>query len=276
METLIQLRVSSKGRDPLVPDEAKRRIVVHDLASALKGKLTMFGFVDEHGHVVVLDEPEHLAYLKQSTRAVFDNVSIGETEPVWDGPVNGRSHAMSLLRYVENQTFHHEIPEPPALWSGSCFLDLVGARFIEGLEPRLFEVLPRLTVDDLPPLVGLPYGRIQPASDAMIRALGACRLRDAASAALAADPELQGNKKPARRARHVVARMARLVGIATDDVVYVLKRANPVVRRHANRPIERAWERATRVRLALEELVREHIERDWCRRMIDEHREKKR
>ena len=272
---IYQLRFSSNGRLHLYPKEKHIRAAVHQLALATRGKLVMFGFIHEHGHPLVIDEPNHIERLKNTLESDLGAVAAEPMEELWYDRVRSRSHLLSLVRYFLDQTYHHSIPAHPATWSGSCFMDLVGARVVAGLELRLFEVLPSLTRAKLFEMVGLPPGCLRPASDSTIRALGALRLREAASAALAADPELAGNDTPSAQARRVVAHLAAVVGIPFGEVANVLRMTSTAVARIAKREVEDTYVNATRLRLSLEEVVRARIEQDWYRRIIEEHASRK-
>lgn len=268
---LFQLRFSSKTRQPLFPDEPHRRKAIHSLAEVMMGRLVCFGFVDDHGHTVAFDEEQHIGRLSGSLQLALEAVAAQPLEEVWHDPVKDRAHLKSLLRYQFNQTFRHGVPCPPALWTGSSFLDVIGARVVEGLELRLFEALPRLVTEDVLPMAGLEAGAIRAASDATVRALGAERLKRASAAAFAVDPELQGNDRLTVNARRVVARLARSAEIAASDVMWVLDCSRSGVSRMARHDLaDDRWVEAVRRRLTLEEMVQREIERDWCRRKIQE------
>jgi hypothetical protein len=268
---LFQLRFSSKTRQPLFPDEAHRRTAIQSLAGVMLGRLVCFGFVDDHGHIVAFDTGQHIGRLGGSLQLALEAVAAQPLEEVWHDPVKDRAHLKSLLRYQLNQTFRHGVPCSPALWTGSSFLDVIGARLVEGLELRLFEALPRLVVEDVLSMVGLTAGAIRAAPDGTVRALGVERLKRAAAAAFAVDPELEGNDQPTVNARRVVARLARSARIAVSDVMWVLDCSRSGASRMARHDLaDNRWVEAVRRRLTLEETVQREIERDWCRRKIQE------
>ena len=267
---LHQLRFSSKTRFPLFPDEAHRRAAVQRLAAAAQGKLVSFGFVDEHGHSVVVEDDGHIGRLGRSVGAALGAVAAEPLEPVWHEPVENRAHLKAAVRYQLNRPVKHGVPTHPALWSGSCFPDLLGARVIDGLKLRLFEVLPRLVPEDLLPMVGLRAGAVRAASDATIRGLGALRVKHAAASAFAAQPGLEGTSGIVVRARRVVAELSRDAGIGTGEVIWALGVTRSGLSRLGQHNVEDAWVLAVRLRLTLEETVQAEIERDWCRRFIRE------
>jgi hypothetical protein len=262
---LVQLRFSSDGRLALFPDEAHRRAAVHKLVKVAGGQLVMFGFVDHHGHPLVVTNDAGI--LKRVLGSTLGTVAAQPLEKLWSDVVRERRHALALVDYLINQPLKHGIPAHPATWTGSGFLDAVGARIIDGLALRLFEEL-RITKDHLLEMVGLPPGCLRPAPNDMVRALGAVRLKEAASAVFAADLDLKKNNVPSIRARRVVAVLAQIVGICVGDVAWALDVAEIAARRLAKREVDPAWLEAARIRLGLEEVVRRQMENDWLRRAI--------
>jgi len=160
-----------------------------------------------------------------------------------------------LVKYFIDQVLHHKINEHPAMWSGSCFQDLVGARRVEGLRPCFFEVLPRLRLDEVCQMAGLPRGRIEPASAQQVRHAGAGRLAKAAGAALAVGPELQGKTKWVTQARRAVAQIAMQTGIGLDEVAWALDISPKAVRNLLRAHLEEEILPAVYTRLALEDVV---------------------
>jgi len=262
---LVQFRFSSNGQLALFPDEAHRRDAVHRLARVVGGQLVMFGFVDHHGHPLVTTADA--GTLQRTLGSGLAAVAAHSLAKVWSDPVHDRRHALSLVDYLINQPLKHGIPAHPATWTGSGFLDAVGARIIDGLALRLFEEL-RITKDHLVEMVGLPPGCLRPAPDAMVRALGAVRLKEAASAVFAADPDLKVNDVPSTRARRVVVVLGGIVGIGLDDAAWALDVTEIAARRIAKREVDPAWIEATRIRLSIEEAVRRQMENDWLRRAV--------
>jgi hypothetical protein len=251
-----QLCIKAVGRLPLFATEARRRAVLHTLMRRVSSVLVSFSLVYEHGHVEVLVEDKRIGWLCRSLRISLRSVVGMPLERVWHDPVGGKNHMLSLLKYNAEQVPHHGLPEHPALFSGSYFQDVVGARALPGLSLRLAEAAPSFRLRQLYEWVGLPQEPIEPASDDDVRALGVGRIREAAAAATAADPALEGRRAPVVRAKRAVVHLARAVGIATkeiQDAVGVTKGGYDTLRK---RPADPAAIRATRVRLALEEAVR--------------------
>jgi hypothetical protein len=255
MERLWQVRLSSRNRLPLFPTEVSQRRAVRRLAAVTRGRLVLFGLVYEHGHPIVFCSDERIGLLKRSIRIALRPVAAQPIEPVWAEPVGGRGHMRALLRYVLEQPSHHCLPDHPALWSGSCFLDLCGARSLPGLSLRIAEALPGLRLGELHEIVGLPRRPIEPATDEQILELGARRLVLATAAALALDPESRGLQAVA--ARRLVVQIGRRVGISWAELRRVLSVSEATLFRSATSPFsDEELERAVRIRLALEELIR--------------------
>ncbi len=256
MERLWQLCLSSRYRLPLFPTDVSQRRAVRCLARVTAGRLVLFGLVHEHGHPVVFCSDESLGLLKRSVRVSLRRVAAQPIEKVWAEPVRGRSHVLALLRYALQQPIRHGVLEHPALWSGSCFVDLVGARYLPELELRLAEALPGVRQSELYELVGLPPRRIAPAGDDLIRELGARRLLEAVAAALAVDPSLRGQSPRNVAARTLVVQVGRRIGFSWTEIQRVLPVSHAALfRLAAAPPPEAVMERAVRLRLGLEDQV---------------------
>jgi hypothetical protein len=160
-----------------------------------------------------------------------------------------------LVTYLLGQPKRHDIATHPALWTGSCFQDIAGARVIEGMRLQLDVVLPRFRIQTAYEATGLPPKEIKPVNDSTIRAAGATRLVSAAGAALAVGPPLVGKTALLVRARHAVAQIARKVGIPHGEVAWALGITERAARRLLDLPIEKEKLHAIRMRLALEDIV---------------------
>ena len=121
-------------------------------------ELLLFCVVDDHVHLVLRGTAKRVGQLagnvSQSLRRSGTPLDRARIRPV-----SSRSHLRTLVRYVLDQTTHHTLSTAPhpALWPGSSFWDLVGARAMPGFGATpLREALPRLTSDDVWGAVGLP------------------------------------------------------------------------------------------------------------------------
>jgi hypothetical protein len=245
--------IASDGRHPLLPAEDARRVAVRLLARVASGELVLFSVVDDHVHVVALAERARVAKLGRALVLGLRPLAAAPVEPPRLRPVETRAHLESLVGYVLGQVAHHGLAEHPALWSGSCFQDLVGARWLPGLTLRLREALPRLTREAVFGAVGLTGGALTPADDAAVRAAGCVRLVAAAAAAHAVPAALAGNTPPVVAARRAVAQLARAAGRATADLVWALGLSRRAARRYQEPPAPPELLRAVRLRLGLVE-----------------------
>jgi hypothetical protein len=161
-----------------------------------------------------------------------------------------------LVDYLLSQNQRHGIQAHPALWSGSCFLDLVGARVVDGLRLRIDEALPRLQTREIFEAVGLGSIReLRPANDHEIRAAGAKHLVAAVAAATAVGPVLSGRKAETIRVRRVAAYLAHLAGIAASEVAWALDVTPRAVQKLVRAPVDPKVVRASRLMLSVENLV---------------------
>lgn len=250
------LTYASDGRLALLPDEALRRQALHALARTVGDRVVLFCLVDDHIHVVLLCEAERVGLLSRALLLALRPLTGPGLAPAFVRPVEGRGHLEWLFRYVLEQPSKHGLPGHPALWPGSCFPDLVGARRLPGLSlrHRLSEVLPRLRLRSAYGHVGLAPERLQPLDPDTLRGLGIRRLVDAASAALAADPALAGNSELVVGARVTVAHLA--AAWPTSELAWALDITPQAARRLRTRAAPEGAVEAVRLRLALEERVR--------------------
>lgn len=252
-----QIRLSVQGRVAMFPDEALRRRAVQAATRVAGPALLSLSVPDNHGHLLVLTEDERAARLARGVRLAWGPLAAAELEPRWCAPIRSGKHLREAFEYQLGQNLRHGDVAHPATWSASCFVDLVGARALERLDPkaRLREAMPRYRLRDAYRVVGLPPVPLSPASDEQIRAAGMVRLVDAASAACCADPVLEGRTAAVVRTRRCVARLARAAGFGTAAVATALRVSAPTARRLAHAVADERGLRATRMRLALEEAV---------------------
>lgn len=249
------LTFASAGRHALFPDEAGRRAAVHKLAMVAGQEMVLFCIVDDHVHVVVLETRTRTGRLARAIVLSLGSVAATQIESARIRPVETRSHLQWLVRYLLTQTDHHGLTLHPALWSGSCFQDLVGARVVPGLRIRIREALPRLRLKDVFQMVGLAPVKIQPAPNEWVRSAGAGRLVAIASAALCAAPALTGNPPTVVTARRAVAQIAHEADMAVAEVAWALGVSARSVRRLLVPEVQGVVVRSVRIRLSLENMV---------------------
>ncbi len=247
------ISLSSVNRMPLFPTEGARRRAIHALARVVGGIAALFCIVDDHVHVVGAGD----VFPGMVARGLHASLAVRAQAPVnrpHVKPVEDRSHLMNLVRYLLLQTDHHELDAHPATWSGSAFQDLVGARMVPGMKAPLWRLLPRLRRSDLFEIVGLNPD-LAPLENDRVRSLGAWRITSAAASAHAAPPNLKGNSPASVAARRAAVHLASASGLSVDEMVWALAMTKAGVRRLRRRPVDAAALRATRLRLALEEMV---------------------
>jgi len=251
------LTFSSDGRSALFPDEALRCRAVRTVLRVAGRQLLLFCIVDDHVHVVVLCEADRVGRLARALLLALRPVAGPALAPAFVRPVEGRSHLLWLVRYCLRQPLKHGIGVHPALWTGSCFLDLVGARVVEGFTPSLREALPRLRLRTLFEHVGLEARPLEPLDDQALRAVGSAHLVDAATAALAAPPDLAGNTPLVVTCRRAVAQLGRAADLSSQQLARALHVQPNAARRLADGVVDPRLLLAVRLRLALEQRVQD-------------------
>jgi len=251
------LTLESKGRQHLFPAEESLRAAVRALAAAAGGETLLFCVVDDHVHVVVCCDRARAGRLAQAVSTTLRPLATVPTKRLADiAPVEDRRHMERLVGYLVKQPPHHNLPVHPALWTGSCFPDLIGARAIRALGQPLLKFLPRFRLTEVMEYVGLEPRLPEPASDAAIRAAGATRLVSAVNAALALPDGGAGNRWEVVLARVVTSALASTAGIATGETAAALGKTMRCVQRRAlDTRIDDTVLKAVRTRLTLEDAV---------------------
>lgn len=248
------LTLSTRTRMPVARDEAGRRAVVRRIVEVAGAWLVLFCVVDDHVHVVLVCLGDRVGRVRAALVHALRPLSAAPLAPPYVRAVNGRRHLQWLVDYLLTQTTHHDLAVHPARWSGSCLHDLVGARVLDGWQPRLFELLPRLGIRHVARVAGLDAGQLVPASDEAVRLAGAADLVTAASAALAAPPELRGRAPAVLRARRAAAQVGWAAGISDDELRWALRVSAPTLWRARRVPVEPAVLGALRLQVTLQSL----------------------
>jgi hypothetical protein len=249
------LTFASDGRLPLFAEEALRLRALHRLAAIAGQEAALFSIVDDHLHALLAGDRRRIARLGGSLFRALRPIADASLEPARIRPVQSRAHLQWLLRYLLTQCRHHGLQEHDALYSGSCFQDLVGARLVDGLDLQIRVLLPRFRLRDAYLAVGLPPRQLSPADAASVRAAGSARLAAAAAYAVAADPCLPGSQATVVRARRAAAQLGRQAGMPSGSLAEELRIALRSVQNYAATCPDDAAVRAVRMRLALENLV---------------------
>lgn len=217
---LVHLTLAARGNLALFPTEHQQRAAIHCLAKAVGDCLSLFNVLVVHTHIAA-DDGNATGSLKRKLRYALNPVASAPITEIWDEPVRDRKHAGNLVRYFVTQVLHHKIDVHPALQTGSCIHDLLGTRHVPGLVLQTEHVgNPRPS--ELLELAGLRTRALTPVSDEEIRALGACRLRAAATAALAVGPALSGRSTPVVLARRVTVQLGLAAGIPRSELAHAL------------------------------------------------------
>lgn len=219
----------------MFPTEAGRRAALHALGRTAAERVVLFALVDDHLHLVLLCTEEEQGRLARAVLLALRTIASAPLNPAHVSAVDGRTHLLSLVRYLLQQPRHHGLAEPLAVTTGSCFPDLVGARQIPGLRLRLATALPRYRLREAYAHVGLPPEPLAPATDLEVRALGAARLASAAAATFGVAPELTANDPISAAARRAVVGIGTSVGFAPRELSDSLRVTPRAIARLADR-----------------------------------------
>lgn len=254
--TTQHLSLSVVGRLALARDERERRVLVRTFVRASQGRFLAFGLVDDHAHAgLVGPRPRFLARdVRRALAAVRPDLVI---EAPYLKHVDTRRYLRWLVTYLLNQSVKHGLDVHPALWTGSCFPDLVGARLLPGFSTApLRAALPRLRVQNLLEDVGLDPLPLQPVDDDALLGAGAARLAEVAASVHGVGPGLVGRTGPVVKARTLAAVLGVRLGFSRVQLTPFLCASPQAIGRLATRPADPKSERALRLRFALEERVR--------------------
>lgn len=251
---LWHLTYSSRTRHALFPSEQLRRAALRRLLQVVAAEVVLFCLVDDHLHLVLSCDEVRAARLGRSVRLALRPLAATDLGPAHRRPVDGRSHLQWLVRYCLLQVEKHGIDVQPALWTGSCFQELIGARPFPAMIKRLKEALPRLRRRDVCELVGIAP-TIEPVDDATIAFLGAGRLREATTATCLVGPELGGKGAPVMLAKRVYTQCGRAAGLSNTELGRAAGVSTDRLRRWMQPPVPSSSLRALRLRLALEQHV---------------------
>lgn len=247
---------SSDGRHPLFPTLARRRAAVRCILRVAP-ECILFCVVDDHLHVVVVADRARTGRIAASLLQALRPIAAAALLPARAVPVETRRHLEFLAdRYILEQSKKHGLAEPPALFEGSCFLDLAGAWVVDpAIATRLVAAMPRYRIRRAFRAVGLEEKPIVPLPDEAIRLLGAARIVAASECAMAAAPGSRGNGPVERLARCAAVQLATTVGIAIDEAAFALGITRSSAVRLSHRAVPSNVLAAIRKRLALEVLV---------------------
>jgi len=239
----------------MFPSEARRRAAVRKLAEVAGDDIALFCIVDEHVHAVPYAEQETMRRRARAITRSLRTLAVVPVQPARIRPVDGRNHMESVLDYVLGQPEKHELPVHPALWSGGCLPDLVGARVVPGLRLRVQDCLPRFRPWMALRAVKLPSGTLEPMPIDRLALLGPAALADAACSALCTAPGASGKEQGAVMARRAACVLAREGGLSLGAMAAALGVSAHTARRLAREPLPPQARRAVLLWLALEQRV---------------------
>ena len=123
---------------------------MHAIARIAGEATVLFCIVDDHVHIVLACDRARAGLISRSLSMALAPLARGiALASARIKPVEGRRHLETLGEYVTLNPRKHGVAAP-ALWSGSCFQDLVGARVLPGFTPRLLaSLLPRFRMRTL-------------------------------------------------------------------------------------------------------------------------------
>lgn len=250
---LFHLTLAVCGRLVLSRGEAERRRLVREIVRLGGDRLLLFCLVDEHLHAVL--GGLRIGYLGRDLRRLLLRLQPGiELARPHIQLVDSRAYLRRLVDYVLRQPAKHGLSDHPALWTGSCFQDLAGARLLPGFDPGLLaRELPRFRLREVFATVGLAPLALEPASDEELRRAGAARLVELAAGVHAVGPELIGRSREVVAARALAARVGVAAGLPATEVAHHLGLGAHAVRKLARRDIDPRASTDLRRRLTLEE-----------------------
>jgi hypothetical protein len=211
---------------------------------------------DDHFHQVVRCAPERAGLLAGGIVRSLRSIVPVEVERPHVRPVENRRHLSWLVGYCVKQPEHHGIDVDAALWSGSCFQDLVGARRLPRYRPdALKEALPRLHLHDVLAMLGLEAADLR-CTDDDVRQAGAQRVLEAAASAVAAGPALANASALSARAKALAIRVGSAAGLSRRELGWVTGLTRQRVAQVLRVDVDAELVVAVRRRLALESAVR--------------------
>lgn len=250
-----QITLSSSGRTSLFPSEASRNAAVRTLVRAAAPHLALFCVLESAVHVVLGCDAAQAGRVARAVLLGLRGLTDAPLSPGQRSMVPDTEHLAWLLERLLGLPRRDGLPGHPALWAGSCFTDLVGARAL-GPPPLVFaDMLPGVLPAAAHRAVGLDPAPLVPFDDRHLLLAGPGRLLAASAAALAADPDLAGRAAPVVAARLAVAHLGAASGLPTRPLADALGLTTHGIRRLQRLPPDPDALQAVRLRLALEERI---------------------
>lgn len=248
------ITISTQSRKPLFLNDNQYHSGLRALAR-VSAELNLFCFADDHVHLLISSAEETISRTAGIFQKVLGKTTSESLNPAHITPVESRIHAQRLLPYIITQPEHHNFKSHKALWRGSCFPDLVGARYISGMKLQVDKLLPRFHISQALQLAGIGVSSLKAADNVEIREAGLSRLKEASIDALAGDRPLEGRDTLTVTARAVISHIALEVGFRPLDIADVLDISRQSVYNLRKIEISKKAVVAVRKRLCLENLV---------------------
>jgi hypothetical protein len=251
---LYHVTIPVKGRFQAFLDEAGQRRAARTVARIAGERLLAWAIPGNHCHFILAGTRAEVGCLVRDLRLAFRGLGVVLVDPHYR-EIGDSTDLEYVVGYQLKQARRHQSCVRPALFSCGCFVDLVGARVLDGWDAgRLFAYLPHYDPQrhlHHVAAAGLP----RPVGDAELRAAGAIKIAEAAAAALATPWPIAGNTPVEVAARRVAAALAESVGISRRDVAFALGVTLQAVGRLVRTARNPRHESAVRVRLGLEALA---------------------
>lgn len=248
--------IASVDRLAIFPSDAQRRRAAVAIARVGGASILLFCAADDHVHLVIVGERARAGRVAANVSLALRRIAAAPLDEARIRPVRDRGHLHALVRYVLDQTSHHDLSTAahPALWPGSSFSDLVRARILPGFDPRaLREALPRLSAADLFRAVGL--AKIGPAADELLAGIGIAALGRHAAEVVGQDSLQQ---RHVNGARALVAALGVRLGVPVARVADAVGTTVRHTRRLAALPPSAELEAALRLQVGLRHAVATH------------------
>jgi hypothetical protein len=211
---------SASGKLPPFNTERRVLLAVRNLLRLGGDAVALFCVVPSHVHVLL--DAEQPGLVAGSLLRSFRAAGAESFTPAHCTPVENKGHLLWLARdYLVTQPERHDLPGHPALWPGSCFLDLVGARRVPGFTLALLRILPSYKVRTAHDALHLPHEPLRPCSLPALRDAGPHRIMAAAGAAVALPMPL-GRGRLETQARQTAAALCDQAEFSTRSIAQAL------------------------------------------------------
>lgn len=232
-----------------LPEEYNRSILSF---SRIAGKdIILFNFVDDHIHLVIKCSNRQVSVYSRSMLLSLKSITKAPLVPAKVLEVENRTHMQRLVPYILSQTCHHGLENHPAIWLGSCFQDIIGARKIECLHLKLNEALPRFHINQALNAVGLSRQKINPFTNDQILNAGLGYLIESSTASVCLPSALDSKSSLATTARKLVCNLGYNAGFTSQVLAKSLNITPRAARRLAKMSIDSSLLESVRLRMSL-------------------------